>query len=192
MVLVGMQRTSRVAQVLNFASNIADRLPLRTRRSLYAALGVAPDADADAIKAAYRALARRIHPDVNAGHTAASAAHLAEVNNAYATLSNADARAAYDRELAQRNFELRRRYAAFAGVSILTFAVTAGAVSLTLLRHLGTAPDAARATLAGGDPGQGAVRGAAAAGEDAGPGASDAPRSPIWKTYRDQRYDVAL
>lgn len=58
---------------------------------LYAALGVAPTADADAIRAAYRALARQHHPD--AGGTTEM---MAALNNAYAILSDKTARRRYD------------------------------------------------------------------------------------------------
>jgi hypothetical protein len=185
MVLVGMQRTSRVAWVLSFASSIAGSQGGQ-RRTLYQVLGLAPDADGESIKTAYRALARRLHPDVSGGDTAASAERLVEVNSAYETLSNADARAAYDRELARRRAEARRRYAALAAVSVLTFALTAGLVSFALRRHLDAAPEAALASRASG-PGD-------AAQTDAPPGASasDGERAPIWKTYRDARFDFSL
>ena len=43
----------------------------REFKDYYRVLGVASDADEAAIKQAYRALARRHHPDVNPGNTAA-------------------------------------------------------------------------------------------------------------------------
>ena len=42
-------------------------------KDFYATLGVSKDADADAIKKAYRKLARTWHPDRNPGDTAAEA-----------------------------------------------------------------------------------------------------------------------
>lgn len=60
----------------------------------YATLGVAPQADLAAIRAAYRNLMRRYHPDVNPSVDAAAKA--IAINEAYACLSDADARAAYD------------------------------------------------------------------------------------------------
>ena len=77
-------------------------------RTLYEVLDLTPNADEQRVKSAYRALARRFHPDLNGGD-AASAARLAEINHAYATLGNPEARVAYDRDVAQRRAAARRR-----------------------------------------------------------------------------------
>ena len=63
-------------------------------KDYYAVLGVARDASADEIKKAYRKLARKYHPDVS--KEADAAARMSEVNEAYAVLSDAEKRAAYD------------------------------------------------------------------------------------------------
>lgn len=65
----------------------------------YAALGVPRDADADAIKKAYRKLARAHHPDVS--RTAGTEARFKEIGEAYAVLKDPEKRAAYD-ELGRR------------------------------------------------------------------------------------------
>ncbi len=65
-------------------------------RDHYAILGVPPDADADALKRAYRRLTLLYHPDRNVGD-AATASRFAEVSLAYDTLSDPVRRAAYDR-----------------------------------------------------------------------------------------------
>jgi curved DNA-binding protein len=63
-------------------------------KDYYQTLGVARDASAEDIKKAYRRLARKYHPDVS--KEADAAARMSEVNEAYAVLSDAERRAAYD------------------------------------------------------------------------------------------------
>jgi molecular chaperone DnaJ len=68
----------------------------RKRRDYYDVLGVAKEADDGDIKRAYRELARRFHPDVNPDRPE-FAERFKEINEAYAVLSDKDARARYDR-----------------------------------------------------------------------------------------------
>jgi curved DNA-binding protein len=63
-------------------------------KDYYAALGVPRDADAEAIKKAYRKLARQHHPDVS--KDAGAEARFKDVAEAYATLKDPEKRAAYD------------------------------------------------------------------------------------------------
>jgi curved DNA-binding protein len=63
-------------------------------KDYYATLGIARDADLDQIKKAYRKLARHHHPDMSKAPDAE--ARFKEVAEAYATLKDADKRAAYD------------------------------------------------------------------------------------------------
>ncbi len=63
-------------------------------KDYYAALGVARDADADAIKSAYRKLARKFHPDVSTEKDAEE--RFKEIGEAYETLKDPEKRAAYD------------------------------------------------------------------------------------------------
>ncbi len=62
----------------------------------YTVLGVAPTADPDVIRAAYRVLAQRHHPDRNG---AGDGATMVRLNQAYAVLSNPQHRDDYDRAL---------------------------------------------------------------------------------------------
>ncbi len=61
-------------------------------KDFYATLGVAKDADPAAIKKAYRKLARRHHPDANAGDDT----RFKEIGEAYAVLSDHEQRQQYD------------------------------------------------------------------------------------------------
>ncbi len=64
-------------------------------KDYYNVLGVKRDASADDIKKAYRKLARKYHPDVNQGDSAAEA-KFKEINEAYEVLGDADKRQKYD------------------------------------------------------------------------------------------------
>lgn len=65
------------------------------RTDPYQLLGVARDADDESIKKAYRRLARKWHPDVNPGDKAAEE-NFKRISEAWAVLSNAEKRRAYD------------------------------------------------------------------------------------------------
>ena len=68
----------------------------------YAALGLDSDCSAAQIRAAYRLLAKQHHPDLNPN--SATAIRLTQaINAAYEILSDAERRAAYDRELATKS-----------------------------------------------------------------------------------------
>jgi DnaJ-class molecular chaperone len=66
----------------------------RRKRDYYAVLGVARDAPESELKRVFRELARKHHPDVN---PADGGERFREINEAYAVLSDRDARARYDR-----------------------------------------------------------------------------------------------
>lgn len=71
----------------------------KRKRDYYAVLGVERGADEADIKRAFRELARRYHPDMNAAAGAADdgADRFKEINEAYAVLSEPRLRARYDR-----------------------------------------------------------------------------------------------
>ena len=64
-------------------------------KDYYDTLGIPRDADSDAIKRAYRRLARKYHPDVSTEDNAED--HFKAVQEAYEVLKDADKRTAYDR-----------------------------------------------------------------------------------------------
>ncbi len=64
-------------------------------KDYYGILGVAKSADADAIKKAFRQLARKYHPDVNPGDKV-SEEKFKEINEAYEVLSDTEKRGKYD------------------------------------------------------------------------------------------------
>ena len=65
------------------------------KRDYYEVLGVPRDADEAAIKKAYRALAKKYHPDANPGD-AAAAEKFKEASEAYSVLSDPQKRQQYD------------------------------------------------------------------------------------------------
>jgi len=67
--------------------------------SHYEVLGVARSADGQIIRAAYRVLAKRYHPDVATGAKDKAAARFRSIQEAYEVLSDARQRADYDAQL---------------------------------------------------------------------------------------------
>src|SRR5271169_2662971 len=67
-----------------------------TKRCYYETLEVERDADENKLKAAFRKLAMKWHPDRNPGD-ATSEVRFKEINEAYEGLKDGDKRAAYDR-----------------------------------------------------------------------------------------------
>ena len=69
------------------------------RRTFYDVLQISPQADEVVVQAAFRALARFYHPDLNADDDAAE--QMRDLNKAYGVLSSARQRAVYDLSLSQ-------------------------------------------------------------------------------------------
>jgi curved DNA-binding protein CbpA len=146
---------------------------------LYGVLALPRNASDDDIKVAYRVLARRLHPDVNVSDEA-SAQRLQEVNRAYQTLGNPEARAAYDRDLAGQRASARRRYAILGASTLATFALTMTAVSFAVRWHLEAAAPAHKMRLRPGPVGETAPEPPKGEGEHS------------WTTYRDSSGGFAL
>jgi len=172
--------------------------------TLYHVLGLPQGASHEQVKAAFRSLARRFHPDVNAGSDAAEQ-RFKEVSQAYETLADPGARAAYDRALMCRVAEVRRRRWTFAATAAATFVLTTSAIGPALWwAQAKRGLDPAREIVAGA-AGRGPVAGALetkqASGEVKGPMAVLAApaasserrgRGSGWTSYRDARFGFAL
>lgn len=93
--------------------------PRQPTSSHYDTLGVASTASVDEIRRAYRALARRLHPDRHLQSPPAEAARaerrMREVNAAWGVLSDAGAKQRYDLELALQRAQAARASAAAPG-----------------------------------------------------------------------------
>ena len=65
------------------------------KRDYYEVLGVPKDADEAALKKAYRVLAKKYHPDTNAGN-AQAAEKFKQITEAYSVLSDPEKKKMYD------------------------------------------------------------------------------------------------
>ncbi len=72
------------------------------RLNHYEQLGIARDADAEAIRTAYRTLAKQLHPDLSDGGGSDSKEAFLRVQEAYDVLRDPQRRARYDHELSHR------------------------------------------------------------------------------------------
>jgi len=72
-------------------------------RTFYDVLMISPRADREVISVVYRHLAKRYHPDRDQSPRAAT--RMAELNEAYAVLSDVEGRARYDRRMGLRTAE---------------------------------------------------------------------------------------
>lgn len=75
-------------------------------KDYYIVLGVSRGADLKKIKDAYRATAKRYHPDLS--QDLETTRHFLEVKEAYETLGDAEKRKRYDEELAEAEIRIRR------------------------------------------------------------------------------------
>ena len=117
--VMGSARPGRVAvprrcMVARASSTMAAPAAVAAGRTHYEVLGVGAGASRGEIKAAYRRLAREVHPDAAGG---GGDEGFIRLHAAYATLADPDERARYDRDVACRAAGMMMRRAAAAGPS---------------------------------------------------------------------------
>jgi hypothetical protein len=100
--------------------------------NFYRILGLRPGADTRRVKAAYRRLVKRFHPDTSPGEVGADQ-RIKEINHAYQTLRHPERRAAYDLEMSRQRAEARRRFWKLVATGGATFILTACTVLLVAL-----------------------------------------------------------
>ena len=91
-----------------------------------------PEASDDEIKAAFRRLAKRHHPDLHAGDRRAEE-RFKEVNEAHAILSDPGARARYDASLSQRRSLRWRTSRGAAAIMAASFTLTVTVISTAIV-----------------------------------------------------------
>jgi tetratricopeptide (TPR) repeat protein len=116
-----------------------------TMKTFYDILGVRPDADADAVRTAFRKAVKAHHPDLHAGDPEAGE-RFKQIVAASAVLRDGEQRAAYDRllELEREHLRSERRRTVI-GCAIVAAVVSAGIVGASAL----FAPAPTPATVAG-------------------------------------------
>lgn len=88
--------TSPCSPLRNKSKSGKEGINMDAKRDYYEILGVSRSADDSAIKKAYRKLAKKYHPDTNAGNAAAEE-RFKEATDAYNILSDPEKRKLYDR-----------------------------------------------------------------------------------------------
>ena len=101
-------------------------------RDLSAFLGLSRHPSSEDIRAAYWALSKQFHPDVNAGDKEAER-RIKEINRAYGILGDPEARAAYNLILARARARARRSFWSGAATGAAAFILTVGSISVTVM-----------------------------------------------------------
>lgn len=130
---MGADAKDRIAQEAAPDAPQTPRSPRVNRRNHYRLLHVQPEAPLEVIRASYRTLMMRLHPDKGG-----DAQQAALINEAYAVLSDPEQRAAYDRQLRQRvRPEAMRRGTGMAGSPAVAAAHRYADVAQDLSPHAG-------------------------------------------------------
>jgi DnaJ-class molecular chaperone len=103
-------------------------------RDLYQVLGVSNQATDEEIKAAFRTLAKELHPDLHPRDAGADH-RFQDVITAYEELSDAKSRFAYDAGLATQHSQRRRRLRSKAVTIAAAFTLTVCSVSIAVFWH---------------------------------------------------------
>jgi curved DNA-binding protein CbpA len=95
-------------------------------------LGLSRRPSGEDIRAAYWALAKQYHPDVNAGDKEAER-RTKEINRAYGILCDPEGRAAYNLILARARARARRSFWSTAATGAVAFILTVGSIAVTVM-----------------------------------------------------------
>jgi curved DNA-binding protein CbpA len=118
-------------------------------RTLYDVLGVRPDVDSEAMKLAFRTLAKAWHPDANAGDRW-SEQRFKQISTAYATLGHPATRAAYDKCLATTR--RHRKHRILKVIYCVAIAIVSFALESAGIRLYRAVSDASAPAVASGEP----------------------------------------
>ncbi|XP_020584346.1 chaperone protein dnaJ 11, chloroplastic-like [Phalaenopsis equestris] len=102
---VAFRKPSRRRAVAAMASPAAETTAKTIGRGLYGVLGLREAASMGEIKAAYRSLAKRFHPDVAGG---GNDGRFLEIQRAYATLSDSEEKERYDLSIGRFRLVIQR------------------------------------------------------------------------------------
>jgi DnaJ domain len=152
--------------------------------NFYRSLGLRPGADARLVKAAYRSLVKRFHPDIHAGKAVAEQ-RIKEINHAYQTLGHPARRAAYDVALLRQRAAARWRCWKSAAAGLASFILTTSAVILVALPILHPRPR-------GGLPQVDSTQLASLHGVVQGSHVSAQPLTPPWQRIPQEEFETDL